>query len=129
VVEGSEGESMYHLLRGRVEVLKQVAEDRQISVRELLPGDVFGEMTLFLDSPRSATVRALDECLLLRVGRPIVRELLQENPALLEGIASLVGARKAELESLGKEQVMVQSNILLETMRNLFWRQSPADDL
>ena len=129
VVEGSEGESMYHLLRGRVEVLKQVAEDRQISVRELLPGDVFGEMTLFLDSPRSATVRALDECLLLRVGRPIVRELLQENPALLERIASLVGARKAELESLSKEQVMVQSNILLETMKNLFWRYSSADDL
>jgi small-conductance mechanosensitive channel len=129
VMEGSEGESMYHLLRGRVEVLKQVAEDQQISVRELLPGDVFGEMTLFLDSPRSATVRALDECLLLRVGRPVVRELLQENPALLERIASLVGTRKDELDNLGKEQVMVQPNILLETMKNLFWRYSSADDL
>ena len=42
VVEGSEGESMHHLLRGRVEVVKQVGEGRSISVRELQPGDVFG---------------------------------------------------------------------------------------
>ncbi len=120
VVEGCEGESLYHLLRGRVEVVKQVAAGRSISVRELHPGDVFGEMTLFLDAPRSATVRTLEECLLLRVGRPIVRELLQENPALLERMASLVGARQAELDSLGKGRSDEQSNLLIETMRNLF---------
>ncbi len=120
VVEGSEGESLYHLLRGRVEVIKQVAAGRSISVRELHPGDVFGEMTLFLDAPRSATVRTLEECLLLRVGRPIVRELLQENPALLERLASLVGARQAELESLGKDQIEAQSNVLIDTMKTLF---------
>ena len=120
VVEGSDGESMYHLLRGRVEVIKQVAADRCISVRELHPGDVFGEMTLFLDAPRSATVRTMEECLLLRVGRPTVRQLLQGNPALLERIASLVGARQAELESLGKAPNEEQSNVLIETMKSLF---------
>jgi len=77
-------------------------------------------MTLFLDAPRSATVRTMEECLLLRVGRPVVRELLLGNPALLERIASLVGARQAELESLGKEPSEEQSNVLIETMKSLF---------
>ena len=120
VVEGSEGESLYHLLRGRVEVIKQVEAGRTISVRELQAGDVFGEMTLFLDAPRSATVRTLAECLLLRVGRPVVRDLLRESPALLERIASLVGARQAELDNLSQQRSEEQANVLIETMKNLF---------
>ncbi|MEB3322381.1 MAG: mechanosensitive ion channel family protein, partial [Synechococcaceae cyanobacterium] len=48
VSEGAEGSSMYLLLRGRVEVLKRVGEERTVRVRELGPGEVFGEMTLFL---------------------------------------------------------------------------------
>jgi small-conductance mechanosensitive channel/CRP-like cAMP-binding protein len=120
VTEGAEGASMYHLLRGRVEVLKQVAPDRTVRVKELGPGEVFGEMTLFLDAPRSATVRATQESLMLRVGREAVRSLLEQNPALLERFASLVTARKAELESLSTELRDVEKNALMDTMRRLF---------
>jgi CRP-like cAMP-binding protein len=89
-------------------------------VRELGPCDVFGEMTLFLDAPRSATVRAREECLMLRVGRDAVRTLLEESPPLLERFATLVSSRKAELESLSREQGHAQTNALMETMRRLF---------
>ncbi len=121
VTEGSEGTSLYHLLRGRVEVLKLVGPERTIRVRELGPGEVIGEMTLFVDARRSATVRALEECLMLRVGREGVRSLLEENPALLERFAALVSARKAELESLGREEREEQTNALVETMKRLFF--------
>ena len=120
VREGAEGHSLFCLLQGRVEVVKQLAEDRNVRVRELAAGDVFGEMTLFLDAPRSATVRTLQECQLLRVGRPAVRRLLELNPALLERLAALVGARQAELEQLGRDQQHERSQGLLETMRRLF---------
>jgi len=120
VREGAEGHSLFCLLRGRVEVVKQVEEGHSLRVRELVAGDVFGEMTLFLDAPRSATVRTLEECQLLRVGRPAVRRLLELNPALLERLAALVGARQAELEQLGRAQQHERSQGLLETMRRLF---------
>lgn len=120
VREGAEGHSLFCLLRGRVEVVKQVEEGHNLRVRELAAGDVFGEMTLFLDAPRSATVRTLEECQLLRVGRPAVRRLLELNPALLERLATLVGARQAELEQLGRDQQHERSQGLLETMRRLF---------
>lgn len=121
VNEGAEGTSMYHLLRGRVEVLKRVGPERTVPVRELGPGEVFGEMTLFLDAPRTATVRALQECLLLRVGREGVRSLLEQNPALLERFAALVSARQSELESLSRERREEQTNALMETMKRLFF--------
>lgn len=120
VREGAEGHSLFCLLRGRVEVVKQLEDGRRVRVRELPAGNVFGEMTLFLDAPRSATVRTLEECQLLRVGRPAVRRLLESHPPLLERLAALVGARQAELGQLGREQQEERSQGLLETMRRLF---------
>lgn len=111
---------MYHLLRGRVEVLKQVSPERTVRVRELGPGEVFGEMTLFLNAPRTATVRTMEESLMLRIGREGVRTLLEQHPNLLERFAALVSARKAELESLSRDQREEQTNALMDTMRRLF---------
>jgi small-conductance mechanosensitive channel/CRP-like cAMP-binding protein len=121
VVEGAEGRSMFHLLRGKVEILKELEPGHSVAVRQLGPGDVFGEMTLFLDAPRSATVRATDECLLLKVHRDGVKALLEESPELLERFAALVQERQAELRSLDREQHQERSNALMDTMRRILF--------
>ena len=120
VREGEEGESLFCLLRGRVDVCKRIEADRLVTVRQLQAGDVFGEMTLFLDAPRSATVRTVEECLLLRVGRPAVRRLLADHPALFERIATLVSRRQAELAQLSNDQGDSFTNGLIATMKRLF---------
>jgi CRP-like cAMP-binding protein len=119
VREGAEGESLYVVLAGRVEVSKDL-DGQPVVVRQLGVGEVFGEMTLFLDAPRSATVRAVEECRLLRVGRAAVRSLLEGDPGLLERLATLVAARRAELEQLSLEEQRAQKRGLLLTMRQLF---------
>ena len=119
VREGPEGESLYVVLLGRVEVGKRL-EGRAVVVAQLGAGEVFGEMTLFLEAPRSATVRALEECRLLQVGRPAVRALFADDPDLLERLASLVSARQAELERLSREDAHAQQPGLLLTMKRLF---------
>ncbi len=56
VEENSETGALYFLASGRVEVLKdgvQIAEVRET-------GAVFGEMSVLLNTPHTATVRALD---------------------------------------------------------------------
>jgi small-conductance mechanosensitive channel/CRP-like cAMP-binding protein len=119
VREGAEGESLYVVLAGRVEVSKDL-DGQPVVVRQLGVGEVFGEMTLFLDAPRSATVRAVEECRLLRVGRAAVRSLLEGDPTLLERLATLVAARRAELEQLSLEEQRAEKRGLLLTMRQLF---------
>jgi small-conductance mechanosensitive channel/CRP-like cAMP-binding protein len=121
VEEGAEGESLYHLIEGHVEVLKRIDNGETIPVRQLGPGNVFGEMTLLLDAPRSATVRALEECLLLKVKRGNLRDLLEESPGLLERIAAMVSARQAELDSLSTEIQRERTNALLTTMKRIFF--------
>jgi small-conductance mechanosensitive channel/CRP-like cAMP-binding protein len=120
VQEGAEGRSMFHVLRGSVEILKELETGHTVAVRRLGPGEVFGEMTLFLDAPRSATVRATEECLLLEVDRDSIQGLLDENPDLLERFAAMVQERQAELRNLDRDQHTERSNALLETMKRLF---------
>jgi small-conductance mechanosensitive channel len=119
VREGAAGDSLFVVLEGRVEVSKRV-EDRQRVVCQLGAHDVFGEMTLFLDAPRSATVRALQECHLLQIGRDAVQTLLDNDPDLLARFAGLVSARHAELKDLGRGEEQSQKQGLLAVMKRLF---------
>ncbi|MEB3257092.1 MAG: mechanosensitive ion channel family protein [Cyanobacteriota bacterium] len=119
VRESAAGDSLFVVLDGRVEVSKRV-EDRQRVVCQLGTNDVFGEMTLFLDAPRSASVTALQECRLLQIGRQAIQTLLENDPALLERFAGLVTARQAELMDLGREEEKGQKQGLLAVMKRLF---------
>jgi CRP-like cAMP-binding protein len=66
--EGDVGEELFIVLRGAARV-----ERDGRTVVELLPGDHFGEIALLHDVPRSATVRATAETLLLTIGRDAYR--------------------------------------------------------
>ena len=59
--ERDPADCMYVLQSGRVAVLKDWA-GREMLLRELGAGDCFGEMALLDLFPRSASVRALDDC-------------------------------------------------------------------
>lgn len=59
--EGDPARGMYVLEAGRAEVLKGW-RDQEMSVRTLEPGDCFGEMALMDLFPRSASIRAIEDC-------------------------------------------------------------------
>jgi CRP-like cAMP-binding protein len=125
VQEGAQGQSLFHLLRGQVEVCKQRPGGDSQVVRHLDAGALFGEMTLLLDAPRSATVRATEECLLLEVPRESMAALLENSPELLERFAALAASREAELKTLRRDAQQPQGSLLLERMRRLFVAPRP----
>jgi CRP-like cAMP-binding protein len=120
VREGNHGDSLFQVVQGVVEVLKSQDEAPPFQVAQLKPGDVFGEMSMLTDARRSATVLALEECVLLEVSRSCLGPLLQENPPLMERLAHLVSQRRGELEGMEREKVKVHENQLLRRMKQLF---------
>jgi CRP-like cAMP-binding protein len=56
-------------------------------------GDLFGEMPLFDDEPRSAQARALEPSELLSVPYPPIKAVLEERPELLWEVVAVLSRR------------------------------------
>jgi CRP-like cAMP-binding protein len=59
--EGEEGQALYLIMSGRVQISRTADTGRQV-FNELGAGSFFGDLALLDNSPRSAQVRALDAC-------------------------------------------------------------------
>jgi serine/threonine protein phosphatase PrpC len=100
VREGEQGEQLYIVLSGQVEVMRAGAP-----VARLAPGEHFGEMALIRNQPRSASARALGETQLMVIHRKDFFEILRTEHRL---------AVKLLWQFTG-----VLANRLAETTRNL----------
>ena len=79
--QGDEGDKMYIIKRGQVQVLR----DNTI-LATLSDGQFFGEMALVSDEPRNATLKTTTDIEVLVLVKEDFRHLLESNPS----IASIV---------------------------------------
>jgi energy-coupling factor transporter ATP-binding protein EcfA2 len=75
---GDPGESCFFVLEGTAEVSVGAGGVRAV-VAALGPGEVVGETSLLLDAPRSATVTAATDLLVLRLPRDLFHDLLRKD--------------------------------------------------
>lgn len=92
VNQGDEADAMYVIVSGRAKVVMSHDSGREAILSILGPNDFFGEMSLFDDRPRSASVQALEPCRALRLRKRTFLEILRKNPDVaIELIGALVG--------------------------------------
>ncbi len=73
--EGQPGEVMYVLVAGEVYITMGGKR-----INHLRPGDIFGEMALIEQGPRSATATAVTDAIILPINRHQFTELLRDYP-------------------------------------------------
>lgn len=101
VNEGEIGDSFYLIREGRVRVLKQTDENAsELVLSELGQAEGFGEMSLMIDQPRSATVRAIGNVKALKLTKDDFQGLMRTLPSLATKMHLLAGERVSLLESL-----------------------------
>jgi small-conductance mechanosensitive channel/CRP-like cAMP-binding protein len=120
VNQGDQGSTLYQLIRGQVEVLVSAAGRPFVSVAMLGEDAILGEMSLLTGEPRSASLRAVGECLLLEVERRDMQPIFQGEPGLLEELAELIADRRAALEKLSTVEADDREKGILAMMRKLF---------
>lgn len=77
--QGDPGDKFYLIRTGRVRVFREDAGlETELSV--LQAGDDFGEMALFMDEPRMATVAALEETRLMVLSKEQFQSILKDFP-------------------------------------------------
>jgi CRP-like cAMP-binding protein len=92
--EGDPPEALYLVLRGRLAIALANPIDRRESVVALMEsGDLFGEMGMLDDGPRSAMARALEPTTVLSIPYDHVLPMFEENPKLLWNVARLLAQR------------------------------------
>ena len=75
------GNEFFFIVSGRVQIVK-VINNRERTMDVLIKGDVFGEMAILEEQPRSATAIALEHTKLLKFHRDNFDALLEGNPQL-----------------------------------------------
>jgi small-conductance mechanosensitive channel/CRP-like cAMP-binding protein len=96
--ENEPGDSFYLILSGSVEVFSQRAEKY---IATLHAGEFFGEISLLLGTPRTASIRTLEDTILFVVDRNDLQKVLVNYPNLADQIAQKLSERRDSLHNLG----------------------------
>jgi CRP/FNR family cyclic AMP-dependent transcriptional regulator len=79
---GDVGDKVYLILEGKVRIARQVPGIGEEALAVLGPGQVFGEMALLDESPRSADALSHDGCKLLAISKENLDDLLFQDKDL-----------------------------------------------
>ncbi|MCC7261642.1 MAG: cyclic nucleotide-binding domain-containing protein [Candidatus Latescibacteria bacterium] len=93
IKEGSRGDKMYIVVRGQLEVRKAGAE---APIAALAEKQVFGDMSLLDDEPRSASVVAVSEVHLLSLQRRDLERILRRYSSIAFSMMRLLSRRLRE---------------------------------
>lgn len=105
--EGDKCTQAYYLVSGLVEISIGTPHGRQI-LAKLGPGEVFGEMGMIMDRPRSATATALETTLVEMIGEQEFESYFLQNPERLHAYLGTLFERIRKTDLL--LQVAAQNN-------------------
>ena len=87
--EGDPGESLYLIKSGMVQIVKEI-NGTDVTLATLSDNEVFGEMALFSDLPRSASAQALVAVTLTNIPKSFIRSKFDSSDELFQlGVTSL----------------------------------------
>lgn len=125
--KGDKGSSMYIVLSGAAQIFlppKDEGEDRVI-LKDVRTGEYFGELSLFDDKPRSASVSASTDTVLLELTREEFAEHLGRSKTAAMAILAEMAERLRETNALLSQRAA--RDVVKEIEDNLTWGQRLAD--
>src|ERR687886_439822 len=111
--EGDASDTCYVVRTGHARAVRENTDGRTIALAHFGPGDIFGELAMFDDERRSATVETLDAVDAVAVAGSDMRRLLREHPDIAVKLVIALGRRLREAnERLSRQSFQtVQSRV------------------
>jgi CRP/FNR family cyclic AMP-dependent transcriptional regulator len=91
--EGDASDTCYVVRSGHARAVREHGDGRAIALAHFGPGDIFGELAMFDDERRSATVETLDAVEAVAVAGSDMRRLLREHPDIAVKLVIALGRR------------------------------------
>jgi CRP-like cAMP-binding protein len=116
--QGDTGRHFYLIKKGKVGIFKEFDNGRMQKIAELGTGEIFGEMAVVSDAPRSASAQCLEDTIVAVAHKDHLEALVQSNPQftmeLLNHLIKMVHKREEQLEEYRKLQ-----EIYMKTLEQL----------
>ena len=111
--EGDESSTCYIVRSGRARAVREHPDGRSITLANFAPGDIFGELAMFDDERRSATIETLEDTEAIAILGGDMRRLLREHPDIAVKLVIGLGRRLREAnERLSRQSFQtVQSRV------------------
>jgi CRP/FNR family transcriptional regulator len=111
--EGDESDTCYVVREGHARAVRSHGDGRTITLATFGTGDIFGELAMFEDERRSATVEAIEPTSVIGVLGPDMRRLMVEHPQIAARLVVALGRRLRETnERLSRQSFQtVQSRV------------------
>jgi CRP-like cAMP-binding protein len=90
--EAQPGKELYIIQKGSVKITK-IMNDNEVLLALLKPGDIFGEMALLEDKPRSASAIAHEKAVLLAVNKTNFKRMVSTEPQIITRLTQLLSER------------------------------------
>jgi CRP/FNR family transcriptional regulator len=94
--EGDSSDTCYIVRSGLTRAIREHGDGRVITLATFGPGDIFGELAMFEDERRSATVEATEPTDVVAVLGPDMRRLMVEHPEISTRLVIALGRRLRE---------------------------------
>jgi CRP/FNR family transcriptional regulator, cyclic AMP receptor protein len=111
--EGDASDTCYIVKVGHARAIREHPDGRSITLATFGPGDFFGELAMFDDERRSATIEAVDALGAFAILGPDMRRLMRDNNEITVKLVTALGRRlRAANERLARQSFQtVQSRV------------------
>lgn len=111
--EGDGGDTCYVVRSGLARAVRQHSDGRSITLAHFGVGDIFGELAMFDEEPRSATVDVIEELEVVAIPGRDMQRLMREYPEIAVKLnAALAQRLRATNERLARQSFQtVQSRV------------------
>jgi CRP/FNR family transcriptional regulator len=118
--EGDNSDTCYVVRSGHARAVREHPDGRTITLAQFGPGDIFGELAMFDDERRSATVETLDPVEAVAVAGSDMRRLLREHPDIAVKLVISLGRRLREAnERLARQSFQTVQSRVAVVLRQL----------
>jgi len=118
--EGDSSDTCYVVRCGSARAVREHADGRTITLANFGPGDIFGELAMFEDERRSATVEAVRATEVVAVLGPDMRRLIVEHPEIALRLVIALGRRLRDTnERLARRSFQTVQSRVAVVLRDL----------
>ena len=91
-VEGEPGDELFIIQEGSVKITR-IVSDNEVLLIIVKAGEIFGEMALLENKPRSATAVAFEDCKVMTMSRANFSQMIATQPRLIAKVTTLLAER------------------------------------